>query len=533
MKIYTLFCFLAAVIGTSKTQDINSEQEKENERRRLSQASQQGGPCLYFNQTDKCGDAPGLNPSGEKYKKTDNGLSVFAHEWMEHTCCKILNEPLAGVISSVWLWLQVCTKAMNTANSNPQKYKNDDEAYAAEYIRTNKALPYNTGPLYSMQQYCPQDLNGGELSEWVVASFFPVMKSNNANFKQEGDFFQDCDSVTSNGGAVTVLLTEPEYVGRFGHLAMVLHTDDAKLGLPDDDDNKQYVSFSNYGNTIGAIITGTQATHVGFGRDLQNVTKTVTLYNADVPKMVEKWDEIKSGGVMFDLLEKNCAYTVLEVLSAGYPECKMNFKQLWTPVQAFGKISEMAVKVQTDTVTAATSISHKDIQARHIYPPDPSGVSAGVVVAIALACFFGTLLLAILVAVIIIMKIKADAAQQLDRNLANLLISAASTKEGPPEAVATKKSVAKKNSVVPSNLGDTIQHTLETTDTDDDGKTDKNEFMQWAKDHNLKPKQAKLMWTELDRDNNNQVDRSEWEKYIEKRPNLKWLATRLQSVARH
>ena len=193
----------------------------------------------------------------------------------------------------------------------------------------------------------------------------------------------------------------------------------------------------------------------------------------------------------------------------------------------------MAVKVQTDTVTAATSISHKDIQARHIYPPDPSGVSATVVVAIALACFFGTLLLAILVAVIIIMRIKADAAKQLDRNLANLLISAASTKEGPPQAVATKKSAVKKNSVVPSNLGDTIQHTLETTDTDDDGKTDKNEFMQWAKNHSLKPAQAKLMWTELDRDNNNQVDRAEWDKYIEKRPNLKWLATRLQSVARH
>merc|ERR1712224_629199 len=196
---------------------------------------------------------------------------------------------------------------------------------------------------------------------------------------------------------------------------------------------------------------GTQATHVGFGKDLENVTKTVTLYNANVPKMVEKWDEIKKGGVMFDLLEKNCAYTVLEVLSAGYPECKMNFMQLWTPIQAFNKISELAVKVETDTVTASKTISHKDITARRIYPPDPSGVSAGVVVAIALACFFGTLLLAILVAVIIIMKIKADAAQQLDRNLANLLISAASTKEGgPPSAVSVAKtSDVKKNSVVP------------------------------------------------------------------------------------
>merc|ERR1711937_684060 len=111
------------------------------------------------------------------------------------------------------------------------------------------------------------------------------MREKNKNFKQQGDFFKDCDSVTSKSGAVTVLLTEPEYTGRFGHLAMVLHTDDAKLDLPDDYDNKQYVSFSNYGNTIGAIITGTQATHVGFGKDLANVTKTKTLYDVNVPKM--------------------------------------------------------------------------------------------------------------------------------------------------------------------------------------------------------------------------------------------------------
>jgi len=154
------------------------------------------------------------------------------------------------------------------------------------------------------------------------------------------------------------------------------------------------------------------------------------------------------------------------------------------------------------------------------------------VVAIALACFFGTLLLAILVAVIIIMKIKAEAAQQLDRNIANLLISASSGKGGPNLGKVSEGNV-KKNSVVPdADLADTIQHTMEMTDTDDDGKTDKKEFMNWAREHNFNPKQAKLMWSDLDRDHNNHVTRAEWEKYIDKRPNLKWLATRLHSVAR-
>jgi len=293
---------------------------------------------MKFDAKNTCGNAPGLNPSGGKYKIINNGLSAFAHDWMEHTCCKIVKEPLAGVISSVWLWLQVCTKAMNTANSNPQEYNKRDKAFADDYVAKNGSLPYDVAPLHSMRQYCPQDLDGGELSEWVVASFFPVMRAKNDYFKQNTFLESGCENVATTTGAVTLLLTEPEYTGRFGHLAMVLHEND-KLALPDDHDNRQYVSFSNFGNTIGAIITGTQATHVGFGIDLENVTKTKTLYNANVPKMIEKWDEIKKGGVMFDLLEKNCAYTVLEVLAAGYPDCNMNLQQLWTPKRAFDIIA--------------------------------------------------------------------------------------------------------------------------------------------------------------------------------------------------
>lgn len=344
--MYTLFwfCFLAGIIGTTSQYYGYNEEKNNGRRRRLTETSEIRGPCTYFkfNDTDTCGDTPGLNPLGGKYQASDTGLSEFAHDWMEHTCCKVLNEPLAGVISSVWLWLQVCTKAINTRNSAPVEYDRQDEKYADNYRNTVGALPYSESPLYSMQRYCPQDLEGGELSEWVVSSFFPVMKQKNANFKQNREFLKDCDSVTRTSDAVTVLLTtEPENRGSFGHLAMVVHRDDTLLDLPSGDDNHYYMSFSNYGNTIGAIITGTQATHVGFGRDLENVTKTKTLYNANIDLMLAKWEEIKKSGVMFDLLEKNCAYTVLEILSAGYPECDMNFHQLWTPETAFKRVVEV------------------------------------------------------------------------------------------------------------------------------------------------------------------------------------------------
>ena len=33
---------------------------------------------------------------------------------------------------------------------------------------------YTDMPLHDMKRYCPQDLDGGELSEWAVKSFFPV-----------------------------------------------------------------------------------------------------------------------------------------------------------------------------------------------------------------------------------------------------------------------------------------------------------------------------------------------------------------------
>ena len=162
-------------------------------------------------------------------------------------------------------------------------------------------------------------------------------------------------------------------------------------------------------------------------------------------------------------------------------------------------------------------------------------------VAVALGSFFCTLVIAGLSAGIVIMKMKADAAQELDRRLANLLISATSQNKPGATHIAGKKYQAsgppskqqptKMSSVVPdSALSVTIQEEMDTGVKD--GKTDFEEFSEWAKNHNLSKKQAKMMWNDLDRNHDKHVTSKEWDEYIQKRPNLKWLVTRLQSCRR-
>ena len=171
-----------------------------------------------------------------------------------------------------------------------------------------------------------------------VGVYSQVMEKYNPNFQAANVAVNDCE-VTTNTGAVTVLLTEPEVHGTFGHISMVLH-DDNELLLPEDLDNEHYVSFSNQRDAIGVMITGTKADHVQFGHDLKNVTKTVTLYNANVAAMLKKWKAIKQNRQMFDLLEWNCGRTLLEVLNEGYPDCKVALAdQLWTPTNAFRHVN--------------------------------------------------------------------------------------------------------------------------------------------------------------------------------------------------
>ena len=115
-----------------------------------------GGPCDGYAMKAKaanCSNVPDLHVETEKHGS--GGLSTFAHDWIEYSCCQILSEPMPGFVAAVWLWLQVCTTAMNSAT--PESYRLDE-----------------SGSLHDMKRYCPQDLDGGELSEWAVKSFFPV-----------------------------------------------------------------------------------------------------------------------------------------------------------------------------------------------------------------------------------------------------------------------------------------------------------------------------------------------------------------------
>merc|ERR1712176_438790 len=258
----------------------------------------------------------------------------------------------------------------------------------------------------------------------------------------------------------------------------------------------------------------------------------------DTNAVMKSWRKIQSSGQMFDMLEWNCARTALEVLNAGLSaSCRIPLeKKLWTPRRVEEYIQLLQPKMQK---VSSVNVNKDSIVARQIVLKQGAvGIPPIIVVVVALSCFFGTLIIAVFVGVVLIMKIKAAATQQLDRNLANLLISAAASNTGTgpkltgtsgPEDPAAQKYKAKKSSVLPApSVAQSIHQDMDIGATD--GKTDKDEFFTWAREHNFTNKQAKIMWADLDRDHNNCVSSKEWEKYIDKRPNLKWLATRLQSV---
>jgi len=416
-----------------------------------------------------------------------------------------------------------------------------------------------------MRRYCPTDLDGGKLTEFVVATFFPVMEKYNDHFKQFDHSVSKCKiDRNNNNGAATLLLTSPDNNGTFGHLAMIVHEDVTKptFTLPKNDDKKHYVSFTNMRHTVGVMITGTKARHVGFGRDLENVDKTLTIYNLDAKKMLKAWDLTKTSNQMFDLMNWNCARTVLEVLQAGYPDCDMHLKQLWTPERAFGYIQDVKKATHSKVITARRpyDLTVKTVRAHQIPPEvrtltkiEEGAIPWALIIGIGLGTFFLNLALVVLVLGIVIWRMKANAEKKLERGLANLLISARGPgkKQRPshenasiaPTTSGDASPSSPSNLVFPpelpadSDLPQSPRFTdaivEEMDDGYQDGMIDFDEFSAWAKKHNLDEAQRKLMWKELDKDKDGQVSRDEWDLFIQKRPRLKWLVTRLRSLHYH
>ena len=164
-----------------------------------------------------------------------------------------------------------------------------------------------------------------------------MVRDNNPNYGIDNLF--QCEA-TQSTGAVTVLLTARDQ--SFGHLALVVH-EDQNLFLPADLDTEHFVSFWPEANVTGAIITGTKAKYDGFGNKLKHVTQVTTLHNADTDAMIKKWQSIKDNNQMFDIIEWNCARTVMEVLREGYPSCDFPIHKLMTPDQAFAYIEQVHV----------------------------------------------------------------------------------------------------------------------------------------------------------------------------------------------
>jgi len=555
MKKFFFLAFSLVVVCVSGNEDqvgessCDEQPDKCNsQRRRLH--NKVHGPCTGFayaeDKNPTCPSPPDVNPNVQ----APNGLSIFARDWIDYTCCNIVSKEMREIIPSVWLWLQVCTNAMNFAN---------DKSYILdkEFEKTGNVTSYQGGPLHNMRRYCPTDLDGGKLTEFVVATFFPVMEEYNKHFKEFDHNVSTCEIDRKNNGAATLLLTEPNTNGTFGHLAMIVHEDVTKpQELPKDDDKKRYVSFTNMRRTVGVMITGTKARHVGFGRDLENVDKTVTVYNVDAKKVLEAWDLTKTSNQMFDLMNWNCARTVLEALQKGYPNCDMHLEQLWTPTRAFEFIQDVKKATHPRVITAPSpyDVTVKAIRARQI-PPEvriKTEIQAGevpwaLIIGIALGTFFLNLALVVLVLGVVIWRMKANAEKKLEKGLAKLLIRGRAPQPRPShENAAIAPTTSGDESSSPSNLHfppdlpgselplesprftDAIVEEMD--DGYQDGMIDFKEFSAWAKKHNLDESQRKLMWKELDKDKDGQVSKDEWDLFIQKRPRLKWLVTRLRSM---
>merc|ERR1712176_1591561 len=142
-----------------------------------------------------------------------------------------------------------------------------------------------------MKNYCPSNLKGGQLTEFLAATFFPVLNGLNPNFNSRIQNSANQYKKEAAAGAVTLLYQEAS-TGTFGHISMVVHSD-KDLVLPADLDSEYYVSFSADSNSIGSIITGTMAKHDQFGTSLKDVTQVVTVHNANASAMLSKWKEIK------------------------------------------------------------------------------------------------------------------------------------------------------------------------------------------------------------------------------------------------
>jgi len=546
MKFFIIFSVLISIFAI---RNVQGDEDKGNRRRRLqlttpaSNGGRVGGPCAGFSfaqeEQYRCTkNHPDFNPNMAQ------GLSFFAAEWIEYTCCNMVKEDLSGIIAAVWLWLQVCTSAMNTAT--PDDYPKD-----LTYATANNIAAYNGGPLHNMRKYCPSDLDGGELTEWVVATFFPVMEAYNPHFQKAHQSVEGCKPKT-NTGAVTVLLAEPQDDGTFGHFSMVVHEDDT-LALPEDLDDKDYMSFSNHRDAVGVMITGTKAEHVKFGHDLKVVTKTLTLYNADTVAMKAKWEDLKNSGQMFDLLHWNCARTALEVLNAGYPECTVKLEdQLWTPANAWGYVNAMANVVNPDdkkppsspTAEAFEMISAETIRGRQIKQQTLIEQQIPVIVIlVAIGSFVFNLILVAVVIWAVIARARAVAEAKLERGLAKILLYvAANTGAWPGKK---KRAVPKPSYVVPTNKDEDplspgeppsprlSDHIIAHMDIGDhDGETDFEEFEAWAKRRavGLKPGEILCVWNKLDHDHDGKVTKQEWDRFMRKRKKLKWLITNIKSI---
>ena len=205
----------------------------------------------------------------------------------------------------------------------------------------------------------------------------------------------------------------------------------------------------------------------------------------------------------------------------------------------------------TNVDTLDSTIDPKLIRSRHIvYTPPVPDFPWPTVITIGVISFVANAILIIAVIQIVIIRITESGEAKLETGLAKMLLSTytkSQTKnrdEGPQVTVSGSDVLPVSGDEKPpsdsellppetpklTDVQDTIAAQM---DADGDGKIDYTEFCSWATrelSYPLSEKETEMVWKQLDCDKDGQVDKNEWQNFILKRKNLKWLLTRMGST---
>lgn len=442
-----------------------------------------GEACKFY---DKDEVAPQPAMAADFLKTT---VDDHVEAWLQYMCFTIHNAPVNEVISSIWLWKQVCISLNN-------------EAIMVMASAQYKAV---------IVTYCPAD-EGGGLNDWALATFRPAVQNNNENFNTEPE--EECELNPAplesvHLGSVTLLMTDASFETN-AHISMIIHdhTPDGQRTFPEQHDTTSYVSWHAASEeAVSSKLTGQKAMAIGYGEQLSDFSYAITVENVNVTRIRAKWKSILDRGVLFNAITFNCGRVVLVLLDVGLTchsnEEDLTFLSEWSIMAYAGKMaqkpehstSDMA-KVKVEQVTAM-QIPKKRIKEVVIKEPFP--------VEIVVATILTSLVLIATIAWMCYQRQIIKAKQKVAANLSKMakasVISHKGHDEGPGEGAAAL---------------------FKELDKDGDSHIEKSEFVTMLAGFDVTEKEAKMAFDGI-ADGDDVISYCEFISFIDKQESSGWM----------